>query len=451
MAGTAHMLEDTVTALVEQKKYATLKDILITMNAVDIAALFSEIPAEKLPLLFRLLPKELAADTFVEMDSDAQQLIIRGFSDVELRAVLDELYMDDAVDIIEEMPANVVKRILRQASPEMRKMINELLQYPEDSAGSIMTTEFVDLRPEMTVEEAIEHIRHTGVDKETINTCYVTAPDRKLIGMITIRTLILARVDERLEAIMEPNVISVSTLEDQETVAQMLGKYDFLSMPVVDGENRLVGIVTVDDAMDVIEEEATEDIAKMAAITPVGKPYLKTSPEELWKSRIPWLLLMMVSATFTSMIIRHFEAALAAQVALTAFIPMLMGTGGNAGSQTSATVIRALSIGDVKLSDVLRVVLKEARVAVLCGCTLAVLNFVKLLVFDRVSVMVSAVVSITMALTVLFAKLAGAALPMLAKKLGFDPAVVASPFLTTIVDTMSLLIYFLMAGLLLGV
>ncbi len=451
MAGTAHMLEDTVTALVEQKKYATLKDILITMNAVDIAALFSEIPAEKLPLLFRLLPKELAADTFVEMDSDAQQLIIRGFSDVELRAVLDELYMDDAVDIIEEMPANVVKRILRQASPEMRKMINELLQYPEDSAGSIMTTEFVDLRPEMTVEEAIEHIRHTGVDKETINTCYVTAPDRKLIGMITIRTLILARVDERLEAIMEPNVISVSTLEDQETVAQMLSKYDFLSMPVVDGENRLVGIVTVDDAMDVIEEEATEDIAKMAAITPVGKPYLKTSPEELWKSRIPWLLLMMVSATFTSMIIRHFEAALAAQVALTAFIPMLMGTGGNAGSQTSATVIRALSIGDVKLSDVLRVVLKEARVAVLCGCTLAVLNFVKLLVFDRVSVMVSAVVSITMALTVLFAKLAGAALPMLAKKLGFDPAVVASPFLTTIVDTMSLLIYFLMAGLLLGV
>lgn len=451
MAGTAHMLEDTVTALVEQKKYATLKDILITMNAVDIAALFSEIPAEKLPLLFRLLPKELAADTFVEMDSDAQQLIIRGFSDVELRAVLDELYMDDAVDIIEEMPANVVKRILRQASPEMRKMINELLQYPEDSAGSIMTTEFVDLRPEMTVEEAIEHIRHTGVDKETINTCYVTAPDRKLIGMITIRTLILARVDERLEAIMEPNVISVSTLEDQETVAQMLSKYDFLSMPVVDGENRLVGIVTVDDALDVIEEEATEDIAKMAAITPVGKPYLKTSPKELWKSRIPWLLLMMVSATFTSMIIRHFEAALAAQVALTAFIPMLMGTGGNAGSQTSATVIRALSIGDVKLSDVLRVVLKEARVAVLCGCTLAVLNFVKLLVFDRVSVMVSAVVSITMALTVLFAKLAGAALPMLAKKLGFDPAVVASPFLTTIVDTMSLLIYFLMAGLLLGV
>ena len=451
MAGTAHMLEDTVTALVEQKKYATLKDILITMNAVDIAALFSEIPAEKLPLLFRLLPKELAADTFVEMDSDAQQLIIRGFSDVELRAVLDELYMDDATLDRSVMPANVVKRILRQASPEMRKMINELLQYPEDSAGSIMTTEFVDLRPEMTVEEAIEHIRHTGVDKETINTCYVTAPDRKLIGMITIRTLILARVDERLEAIMEPNVISVSTLEDQETVAQMLSKYDFLSMPVVDGENRLVGIVTVDDAMDVIEEEATEDIAKMAAITPVGKPYLKTSPEELWKSRIPWLLLMMVSATFTSMIIRHFEAALAAQVALTAFIPMLMGTGGNAGSQTSATVIRALSIGDVKLSDVLRVVLKEARVAVLCGCTLAVLNFVKLLVFDRVSVMVSAVVSITMALTVLFAKLAGAALPMLAKKLGFDPAVVASPFLTTIVDTMSLLIYFLMAGLLLGV
>lgn len=451
MAEDAFGIEITIQTLLANKKYSVLRELLVTMNQADIAALFEELPRGSLPLLFRLLPKELAAETFVEMESDSQEMLISGFSDSELKEVVDELYVDDAVDLVEEMPANVVKRILKQADPDMRKMINDILKYPEDSAGSIMTTEFVDLRPKMAVSEAIKHIRRTGVDKETINTCYITGAGRALIGAISIRTLILADEDDVLETIMEPNVISVSTLEDQETVARMFGKYGFMSMPVVDAESRLVGIVTVDDVLDVMEAEATEDMEKMAAITPSDKPYLRTGVLELWKSRIPWLLLLMISATFTGLIITKFEHALAAQVSLTAFIPMLMNTGGNSGSQTSVTVIRGLSLNELSFSDIFLILWKEFRVAMLAGLTLSLCNFARLLLFDKVGVPIAMVVSFTLVGTVTAAKLVGGILPLLAERAGFDPAVMASPFLTTIVDALSLLIYFRFATLLLPI
>ena len=445
-------LEETLAALVEGKKYTTLRDILVTMNASDIAAIFEEMPEAKLPLLFRLLPKELAAETFVEMEPEAQELLIRGFSDSELKEVIDELYVDDAVDIVEEMPANVVKRILKQADPEMRKMINEILKYPDDSAGSIMTTEYVSLRPDMTAEEAIKRIRRTGVDKETIYTCYVTDNNRKLIGMISLRTLLLCEDDDVLEEVMENNVISVNTLEDQESVAQMMAKYDWSAMPVVDQENRLVGIVTVDDAIDVLQEETTEDFEKLAGMTPTDKPYLRTGVLETWKSRVPWLLVLMLSATLTSMVLTSFETSLAACTVLTAFIPMLTGTGGNSGTQSSVAVIRALSLGEVEFVDTIRVIWKEIRVAVMCGVTLAACNFVKLLVVDRmllgnssVTVSVAAVICVTMVFTVLCAKTVGCVLPLLAEKIHLDPAVMASPFISTIVDVLTLLIYFQVA------
>ena len=442
-------VESTLDALLAEKKYPTIRDILITMNPADIASVFDSMEEERLPLLFRLLPKELAAETFVEMDPDAQELLIRGFSDSELREVVDELYLDDAVDIVEEMPANVVRRILSQADPQMRKDINEILRYPENSAGSIMTTEYVSLRPDMTVEEAILRIRRTGVDKETIYTCYVTR-DRLLLGLVTVKDLLLAQDDSlEISELMETNVISVSTQADQEEVAQMLSKYNFLALPVVDGENRMVGIVTFDDAMDVMEDEATEDMEIMGGMTPSDKTYLRSTTFDLFKHRIPWLMLLMVSATFTGLIITKFEHALAAQVALTAFIPMLMDTGGNSGSQSSVTVIRALSLGELSFSDIGRVIWKEIRTAVLCGVALAAACFLKILLVDRllmgnedVSITVALVVCITMALTVLVAKVIGCSLPMLAKKIGFDPAVMASPFITTIVDALSLLIYF---------
>ena len=442
----------TLEALIEAKKYTTLRDILVTMNASDIAALFEDVPEAKLPLLFRLLPKELAAETFVEMEPEAQELLIQGFSDNELKEVVDELYVDDAVDIVEEMPANVVKRILKQADPEMRKMINEILKYPDDSAGSIMTTEYVSLRPDMTAEEAIKRIRRTGVDKETIYTCYVTDKNRKLIGMISLRTLLLCEDDDVLEEVMEPNVISVNTLEDQESVAHMMAKYDWAAMPVVDQENRLVGIVTVDDAIDVIQEENTEDFEKLAGMTPTDKPYLRTGVLETWKSRIPWLLILMLSATLTSMVLTSFETSLAACTVLTAFIPMLTGTGGNSGTQSSVAVIRALSLGEVEFVDTIRVIWKEIRVAVMCGVTLAACDFVKLLVVDRmllgnagVSVSVAAVICVTLVFTVLCAKTVGCVLPLLAEKIHLDPAVMASPFISTIVDVLTLLIYFQVA------
>ena len=446
-------LQETITTLLDNKRYATLRDILSTMNPVDIALVFEELQDEKIALLFRLLPKEMAADTFVEMDEDTQELLIHGFSDSELKEIIDELYVDDAVDIIEEMPANVVKRILRQTDPEIRKQINDILKYPEDSAGSIMTTELVILRPKMTVEEAIKRIRRTGIDKETIYTCYVADNKSKLTGIVTIKNLLLSEEDELIENIMETNVISVNTLTDQEEVAQMFNKYNFIALPVVDGENRIVGIVTFDDAIDVMEEEATEDIQKMAAITPnTDKPYDRVGVFETYLNRIPWLLLLMISATFTGMIISSFESALAASVVLTAFIPMLMDTGGNSGSQASVTVIRALSLGEIDFKDTFKVLWKEIRVSVLCGCTLAVANFIKMLLVDRlllhnedVTIMVAVVVCLTMIITVFFAKIVGCSLPLLAKKIGFDPAVMASPFITTIVDAISLLVYFIIA------
>ena len=456
MAEHSVTVESTLDALLTEKKYSTIRDILITMNPADIASVFDSLEEERLPLLFRLLPKELAAETFVEMEPDAQELLIRGFSDSELREVVDELYVDDAVDIVEEMPANVVRRILSQADPQMRKDINEILRYPENSAGSIMTTEYVSLRPDMTVEESILRIRRTGVDKETIYTCYVTR-DRLLLGLITVKDLLLAQDDGmHISELMETNVISVNTHTDQEEVAQMLSKYNFLALPVVDGENRMVGIVTFDDAMDVLEDEATEDMEIMGGMTPSDKTYLRSTTFDLFRHRIPWLMLLMVSATFTGLIITKFEDALKMQVALTAFIPMLMDTGGNSGSQSSVTIIRALSLGELEFSDLGRVIWKEIRTAVLCGLALAAVCFGKILLVDRllmgndsISVMVSLVVCLTMALTVLVAKVVGCILPMLAKKIGFDPAVMASPFITTIVDALSLLIYFGIASTLL--
>ena len=456
MAEHTILMEETLLALLNGKKYFSLRDILTTMNPADIAAIFDNLEEDRLPLLFRLLPKELAAETFVEMEPEAQELLIRGFSDSELKAVIDELYVDDAVDIVEEMPANVVRRILHQADPDMRKEINEILRYPEDSAGSIMTTEYVTLRPNMTVEEAIKRIRRTGIDKETIYTCYVTE-DRKLIGLTSVKDLLLCEDDdEKISEIMEENVISVNTLEDKEDVAQMFSKYNFLALPVVDTEGRLVGIVTFDDAMDVMEEETTEDMEKMAAMLPSEKPYMRSGIFDIWKNRIPWLLLLMVSATFTGMILNHFEEALAAQIVLTTFIPMLMDTAGNSGSQTSVTVIRGLSLGEIELKDLPKVLWKECRVAILCGLTLAAAVYLKILLIDKlllggdgITLPVMLTVCITMALTILFAKLVGGVLPIVAERLGFDPAVMASPFITTIVDALALLVYFQVATLLL--
>ena len=459
------MFEDERTELLEKiedyvarKRYADLRDLLLPLEAADIAQLFTDLEEKVLPLAFRLLPKEQAAEVFVELDSDQQEMLIQGFSNTELKEVLDELYLDDTVDIVEEMPAGVVKRILRHSDPEMRKSINEILKYPEDSAGSIMTTEFVDLKATLTVEDALKRIRRTAPDKETINICYVTDDRRHLTGLLSIRTLLLAADDDVIGDIMETNIISVQTLDDQETTARALSKYDFLALPVVDTENRLVGIVTIDDAIDVLQEEVTEDIEKMAAMLPSDKPYLKTGTIETFKARTPWLLILMLSATFTGIILTHFESSLSACAILTAFIPMLSGTGGNSGTQASTAVIRALSLGEVRFSDLLRVLWKEFRVALCCGICLAAANFVKMMIVDRwlmnnpeVTAPVAAVVCCTLVGTVLCAKLVGCSLPLLAEKAGFDPAVMASPFISTIVDSISLLIYFQFATALLGI
>ena len=441
---------ELILKLLEEKNYSELKELLVEMNPADISSIFEEIANEKIPLLFRLLPKVLAAETFVEMEADAQELLITGFSDNELKEVLDELYLDDTVDIVEEMPANVVKRILLNSDSDTRKMINEILKYPDDSAGSIMTIEYVSLRPGMTVEEAIKRIRRTGIDKETIYTCYVTDDNRFLQGSVTIKSLLLAEETEEIADLMDRKCISVHTLEDKEEVANKFNKYDLLAIPVVDDENRLVGIVTFDDAIDVMQDEATEDIKKMAAIIPSDKSYFKTTVFETWKARMPWLLLLMISATFTGMIITSFENALATCTILTAYIPMLMDTGGNSGGQASVTIIRALSLGEVEFRDILKVIWKEFRVSLACGITLTACNFVKLLVFDRVEFMIAIVICITLLMTVIIAKVIGCALPILTKKIGFDPAVMASPFITTMVDAISLLIYFKVASVLIG-
>ena len=458
MAERFEIVEKALLKMLDEKKYASLRDILVTMNPSDVAGLFDGLEEKQIPVMFRLLPKEQAAETFVEMEPEAQQLLIQGFSDNELREVLDELYVDDAADLVEEMPANVVRRILTQADPEMRSSINQILRYPENSAGALMTMEYVSLRLDMTVEESILRIRRQGVDKETIYTCYVLSADRTLQGIVTVKDLLLAESDDtEIKEIMTENVISVTTQDDQEEVAKMFSKYNFLALPVVDTEKRMVGIVTFDDAMDVMEEEATEDMEIMAAMTPSEKSYLKSTPFDLYKHRIPWLMLLMVSATFTGMIISSFESALALLPALTAFIPMLMDTGGNCGSQSSVTVIRALSLDELALSDVFTVLWKEVRTAVLCGISLAAVCFLKVLLVDRllmhnesISLSVDLVICLALGVTVVMAKMVGCTLPLLAKRLGFDPAVMASPFITTIVDALSLLVYFLFAKTILG-
>ena len=459
LAERFEIVEKALLKMLEDKKYTTLRDILVTMNPSDIAGIFNGLENDRIPLMFRLLPKELAAETFVEMEPDDQELLIRGFSDNELKEVVSELYVDDAADLVEEMPANVVKRILKQADPEMRSAINQILQYPDYTAGSIMTTEYVSLRPTMTVEEAILRIRRQGVDKETIYTCYVTDKDRTLIGFVTVKDLLLAEDDEMLiQDIMLTNLIFVNTRTDQEQVAHMLSKYNFLALPVVDGEGRMVGIVTFDDAMDVLEEEATEDMELMSGMTPSEKPYLKSTPFELFKNRIPWLMLMMVSATFTGLIMTAFENALAAQIALSAFIPMLMGTGGNSGSQSSVTVIRGLSLGELGFRDLGEILWKELRTALMCGIALAVVCFAKIwlidhLLFnnDNITLLVDLVVCCALCVTVVVAKIVGCLLPIGAKALKLDPAVMASPFISTIVDALSLLVYFLFANMILGI
>ena len=441
---------ETVQELLDTKQYTNLRQLLSELNDADIAACMEELGQESMLKVFRILPKDLAADVFSYLDVDNQQMIITSLTDKEAAGIINNLMADDATDLLEEMPANVVKKLLANASPEVRRDINHLLRYPEDSAGSLMTVEYVDLKENLTVDQAIERIRKVGVDSETINICYVLDPQRKLLGTVALRYLLLSRGDEIIGDIMHENVIAINTLMDQEEVARQFKKYDFTSMPVVDNENRLVGIITVDDIVDIMEEEATEDMEKMAAIVPSDKPYMKTSVWETYKKRIPWLLLLMVSATFTGQIITSFEDALTLYVGLNAFIPMLMDTGGNAGGQASVTVIRGLSLGEIEYRDVAKVMWKEMRVAVLCGLSLAAANFAKLLVLDRVGVMIALVVCLTLVAAVLMAMLVGCVLPVLAKRLGFDPAVMASPFITTIVDALSLLAYFRIATGILG-
>ena len=448
-------LKELISELLEEKNYTVLKNQFFDLHPADCAAVFEELFDEmddkkQLLVLFRLLPKDLAAETFAFMNSDMQMHLMQMFTDKEIREVLEQSFVDDTVDLIEEMPANMVKRILQNTDSETRQEINRILNYPKDSAGSIMTTEYVSLRPDMTVYDAFTRIRRIGVNKETIYTCYVTLDNRKLIGLVSVKDLLIANYEDQISDIMETNPVYVMTDTDKEEVAATASKYDFLAIPVVDKETRLVGIVTIDDVIDVIQEENTEDIEKMAAILPSEKPYLRSSVISTWKQRIPWLLLLMISATFTGKIISSFEHALAANAILTAFIPMLMDTGGNTGSQSSVTIIRGMSLDEIEFSDIFRVIWKELRVALLCGITLAICNFAKLILLDRVDMTISSIVCSTLVITIVLAKLIGSTLPMLAKKIGFDPAVMASPFITTIVDALSLIIYFNIATNLFG-
>ena len=443
-------LKTMLANLDDAKKYQSLRDVMETLPAPDLAAVFEDLPAEKLPVLFRLCPKDLAADVFAELTPATQQQLIDGLTDTELKAVVDELFVDDATDLVEEMPANVVKRILAQADPATRRMINELLKYPEDSAGGVMTTELMALRPDMTVAQAMDMIRENGFDKETINNCYVTDSSRRLVGVVSLRALVLAKnTEEPIKDLMDSNVVSVSTTTDQEDVSKLFEKYGFLAIPVVDAENRLVGIVTIDDAISILQDEASEDIAKMNAIGPSDKPYFKQSMWDLYKSRAPWLLFLMISATFSSLVIRGYEDALAAVTVLTAYIPMLTDAGGNAGSQSTSTIIRGMAVGDIQPHDLPRILWRESRVALLCGGTLAVCNFAKMLLFDRIAAPVALVVCLTLICTILLSQIIGGILPVIAEKLHVDPAVMASPLITTIVDTTTLLIYFNIAKALL--
>ncbi|MDD4851360.1 MAG: magnesium transporter, partial [Gemmiger sp.] len=434
MSDTAiQTLKNMLAHLDDAKKYQSLRDVMSTLNAPDLAAVFEDLPPEKMPVLFRLMPKDLAAEVFAELTTDTQEALIYGLSDRELKSVIDELFVDDATDLVEEMPAGVVKRILGQADPDTRKMINELLKYPEDSAGGVMTTEFMELTPDMTIRQALESIRANGFDKETINNCYVTQRDRTLSGVVSLRALILAKDEnQKVTELMETNVISVSTGTDREQTSQLFSKYGFLAIPVVDNEGRLVGIVTIDDAIAILQDEASEDIAKMSGVALVDKPYFKRSMLDLFKSRAPWLLFLMVSATFSSLVIRSYEDALAAVTVLTAYIPMLTDTGGNAGSQSTSTIIRGIAVGEIHTRDLPRILWREFRVSILCGGTLALCNFAKLLLFDQVGAMVAAVVCLTLIITVIISQLLGASLPVLANKIGIDPAVMASLLITTI-------------------
>lgn len=440
-----------ILELLESKQYTVLRQRMSEMNEADVAAVLEELEEQEMLKIFRILPKDMAADVFSYMEVDSQQYIITSLSERDAAGIIDNLMADDATDLLEEMPANIVKRLLAAASPETRRDINHLLRYPEDSAGSIMTVEFVDLKENLTVEQAIQRIRNVGVDSETINICYVLDSRRTLLGTVALRYLLLSQPDEIIGDIMHENVISLTTMMDQEEVVRQFKKYDFTSMPVVDNENRLVGIITVDDVVDIMEQEAQEDIELMAAIMPTDKPYMRMGVFETWKTRIPWLLLLMISATFSGMIISSFEEALSVYVILTSFIPMLMGTGGNAGGQASTTIIRGLSLNELEFEDMPKVMFKEFKVSALCGITLAVANFVKLMLFERVGFQVALVVSLTLLVVVIIAKLVGCTLPMLAKKIGFDPAVMASPFITTIVDVISLLVYFEIATWLLPI
>lgn len=448
---------DELMQLLDERRMKELQLRLEDMNEFDVAEFLSEIGDNRMPMVFRLLPKQMAADVFANFDSPEQEQIINSITDSELSAIIEELYVDDAVDMMEELPANVVKRVMRTATPETRRLINQYLNYPENSAGSIMTAEFVDLKKYMNVRESIARIRRIGEDKETIYTCFVTSADRKLEGVLSVKDLLLSDDETVIEDIMDTNIVFCMTHDDQEEAAEKISDYDLMALPVVDKEGRLVGIVTVDDVIDVMEAEATEDFELMAAMTPSDKPYSRTSAWDMWKRRVPWLMFLMLSATFTSMIINSFEDALAVQAVLIGFIPMLMGTGGNSGAQASTAVIRSISLGDTEPEDVGRVIWKEFRVAILCGVTLAAVNFAKMLLVDRillnndgVTLTVAAVVSLSIVLIVMFAKVVGSVLPIAAEKLGVDPAVMANPLISTITDAVSLLIYFEIAKLMIS-
>ncbi|MCR5791911.1 MAG: magnesium transporter [Lachnospiraceae bacterium] len=436
---------EEIIEYVKKKQYMQARKELIELNAPDVAAILEELSGEDMLKVFRMLPKDMAAEVFSHLPLEEEQDLITSLATNEAASILDNLFADDAADLIDEMPAGVVTRLLEATSPETRRDINHLLKYPEDSAGSVMTVEYVSLKENITVEQAFDRIRTVGVDKETIDICYVTDLNRQLLGTVTLRRLLLSDKSAKISDIMHENVITINTLTDQEEAAREFKKYDFTSMPVVDSENRLVGIITVDDIVDIMEQEATEDIEKMAAIIPTDKPYMKTGIFETYRKRMPWLLLLMISATFTGSIISHYESALGAYVVLTSFIPMLMDTGGNAGSQASITIIRGLSLNEITMKDLFRVLWKEIRIAIGCGLTLAAANLIRLLLFDRVGIAVAAVVCLTLFVVVIVAKITGSVLPLLAKQIGFDPAVMATPFITTIVDAMSLLLYFQIA------
>ena len=444
------MTFEELSELLAQHKLVDFMRAIDDMNAIDAAEYLAYVDPAILPKVFRLLKKDTAADIFAELDPEAQETIITSITDAEISRLVDELFIDDTVDMLEELPASVVSRILRAASPQTRNEINKFLNYPSNSIGSVMTSEFISVLSNMTVSEAIERVRRTGHEKETIYVIYVTDNRRVLRGFIELKDLIFSPQTELIENVMDTTVVSANTLDNREVSASLISKYDLLALPVVDKEGRLVGIVTVDDAMDVIEEEATEDIEIMAAISPTDKPYLKMGIFETWKNRIPWLILLLLSSTFTGSIITHYEEALGSMVILTAFIPMLMGTGGNAGGQASATIIRGLSLGEIKMGNILRILWKEFRISLMCGVSLAALIFVKALIVDKASVEVALVVAVSLLFTVILAKIVGCALPILAKRVGFDPAVMASPFITTIVDAASLLIYFQIASYALG-